>query len=122
LVHETIIDEFRDALVKHTKLPKLGEGNEEGVFLGPIQNTMQFEKVKGFFADIEKESMKVAVGGTNPGGKGYFITPTIIDRPAENSRLVLEEPFGKHISSGATFLLLMHLDFRSHRSTSKLRK
>ncbi len=56
---------------------------------------MQFERVKGFFADIEKEGMNVAVGGENPGGKGYFITPTIIDRPAENSRLVLEEPFGK---------------------------
>jgi len=94
LVHEKIIDEFRNALVKHTKLLKVGEGNEEGVFLGPIQNSMQFEKVKGFFADIEKEGMTVAVGGKNPGGKGYFITPTIIDRPAEDSRLVLEEPFG----------------------------
>ncbi|KAE9378650.1 putative aldehyde dehydrogenase [Stipitochalara longipes BDJ] len=94
LVHEKIIDEFRNALVKHTKLLKLGEGNEEGVFLGPIQNSMQFERVKGFFADIEKEGMNVAVGGKNPGGKGYFITPTIIDRPAEDSRLVLEEPFG----------------------------
>jgi len=58
---------------------------------------MQFERVKGFFADIEKEGMTVAVGGKNPSGKGYFITPTIIDRPAEDSRLVLEEPFGKHM-------------------------
>ncbi len=97
LVHEKIIDEFRNALVKHTKLLKVGEGNEEGVFLGPIQNSMQFERVKGFFADIEKEGMNVAVGGKNPGGKGYFITPTIIDRPAEDSRLVLEEPFGESI-------------------------
>ncbi|KAH8780427.1 putative aldehyde dehydrogenase [Hyaloscypha finlandica] len=94
LVHEKIIDEFRNALVKYTKLLKVGEGNEEGVFLGPIQNSMQFERVKGFFADIEKEGMTVAVGGKNPSGKGYFITPTIIDRPAEDSRLVLEEPFG----------------------------
>jgi acyl-CoA reductase-like NAD-dependent aldehyde dehydrogenase len=94
-VHEKIIDEFRDALVKHTRLLKVGEGNEEGVFLGPVQNSMQFERVKGFFADIEKEGMNIAVGGKNPGGKGYFITPTIIDRPAEDSRLVLEEPFGK---------------------------
>ncbi|TVY81688.1 putative aldehyde dehydrogenase FUS7 [Lachnellula suecica] len=94
LVHEKIITKFRDALVKHTKALKVGEGNEEGVFLGPVQNLMQFERVKGFFADIEKDSLKVAVGGKNPGGKGYFITPTIIDQPAEDSRLVVEEPFG----------------------------
>jgi acyl-CoA reductase-like NAD-dependent aldehyde dehydrogenase len=121
-VHEKIIDEFRNALVKHTKLLKLGEGNEEGVFLGPIQNSMQFERVKGFFADIEKEGMNVAVGGKNPGGKGYFITPTIIDRPAEDSRLVIEEPFGKQISSPLNFCQLTHLNFRPYRSTSQLCK
>jgi len=93
-VHEKIIDQFRDAIVKHTKTLKLGEGNEEGVFLGPIQNKMQYERVKGFFDDAQSEKMNIAVGGVNPTGKGYFITPTIIDRPSETSRLVLEEPFG----------------------------
>ncbi|KAH6680672.1 putative aldehyde dehydrogenase [Halenospora varia] len=93
-VHEKIIDQFRDAMVKHTKSLKFGEGHEEGVFLGPVQNSMQYERVKGFFSEIESEGMKVAVGGTNPTGKGYFITPTIIDRPAETSRIVAEEPFG----------------------------
>ena len=93
-VHEKIIDKFRDAMVEFTKTLKMGEGNEEGVFLGPIQNSMQYEKVKGFFADVEKEGYNVAVGGKNPDGPGYFITPTIIDRPREDSKLVREEPFG----------------------------
>ena len=94
-VHEKIIDEFRDAMVRYTKTLKLGEGNEEGVFLGPIQNKMQYDRVQGFFDDAKKEKMNIAVGGVNPSGKGYYITPTIVDRPAEDSRLVLEEPFGK---------------------------
>lgn len=55
---------------------------------------MQYERVKGFFSDIEKENWKVAAGGKVPGGPGYFITPTIIDRPSETSRIVVEEPFG----------------------------
>ncbi|KAH7346225.1 putative aldehyde dehydrogenase [Rhexocercosporidium sp. MPI-PUGE-AT-0058] len=93
-VHEKIIDEFRDAMVRYTKTLKLGEGNEEGVFLGPIQNKMQYDRVKSFFKDAESEKMNIAVGGVNPSGKGYFITPTIVDRPAEDSRLVVEEPFG----------------------------
>lgn len=55
---------------------------------------MQYEKVKTLFADIKTENWKVAVGGKNPEGKGYFITPTIIDRPPLDSRIVKEEPFG----------------------------
>ena len=56
---------------------------------------MQFERVKGFFADIEKEHWDVAVGGKiESGGEGYFINPTIIDNPADDSRIVVEEPFG----------------------------
>ncbi|OAL27793.1 hypothetical protein AYO20_09646 [Fonsecaea nubica] len=93
-VHEKIFEQFRDKMVEHTKTLKLGEGFEKDVFLGPIQNSMQYERVKGFFNDIEKEQYNVAVGGKNPDGPGYFITPTIIDRPKEDSRLVVEEPFG----------------------------
>lgn len=57
---------------------------------------MLYERVKGFFSDIAKEDWKVAVGGNNPEGKGYFITPTIIDRPDPNSRIVKEESFGEY--------------------------
>ena len=84
-------------MVKFTKTLKMGDGNEADVFLGPINNSMQYERVKGFFGDIEKEKYNVAVGGKNPEGPGYFITPTIIDRPAEDSRIVTEEPFGEQL-------------------------
>ena len=77
---------------------KVGAGTDADVFLGPIQNSMQYERVKGFFSDIKKEKWNVAVGGINPEGPGYFITPTIIDRPDEDSRIVREEPFGKFLT------------------------
>merc|ERR1711939_190702 len=93
-VHESIYEQFRDEAVKFAKSIKSGEGNEEGVFLGPVQNSMQFEKVKTFFSDIEKEKGNVAVGGKNEDKPGYFITPTIIDNPADDSRIATEEPFG----------------------------
>jgi len=66
----------------------------DGVFLGPIQNSMQYDRVQGFFDDIEKQGQKVAVGGKVSDSNGYFINPTIIDSPKEDSRLVVEEPFG----------------------------
>jgi acyl-CoA reductase-like NAD-dependent aldehyde dehydrogenase len=81
-------------MVEYTKSLQMGDGFKEGVFLGPVQNSMQYERVCGFFDDVEKQGYKVAVGGKVPTSEGYFITPTIIDNPREDSRIVVEEPFG----------------------------
>ncbi|KAN0098912.1 aldehyde dehydrogenase [Hyaloscypha variabilis] len=91
-IHESIYAEFRAAMVEATKKMKVGDGFTNGVFLGPIQNEIQYDRVRGFFDDIEKEGQCVAVGGIIEKSTGYFIKPTIIDNPAETSRLVLEEP------------------------------
>ncbi|KAH8669117.1 putative aldehyde dehydrogenase [Xylariales sp. PMI_506] len=94
-VHESIHEQFRDAMVKYVQTLKIGEGHEEGVFMGPIQNATQYERVKGFFADVEWDNLHVAVGGKNDEyNAGFFINPTIIDKPADDSRIVIEEPFG----------------------------
>lgn len=95
-VHESIFEEFRDAMVKHIKAYTVGDGSQTGVSHGPVQNSMQYERVKTYFDDIEKQGWKVAVGGKiEPLANGYYITPTVIDRPAEDSRIAVEEPFGK---------------------------
>ncbi|KAJ4013737.1 hypothetical protein NW752_005448 [Fusarium irregulare] len=95
-VHESIYEKFRDAVVKHVKNYKLGDGSSEETSHGPVQNEMQYNRVKTFFEDIEKQGWKVATGGkfeTAP-KNGYYITPTVIDNPPEDSRIVVEEPFG----------------------------
>jgi acyl-CoA reductase-like NAD-dependent aldehyde dehydrogenase len=56
---------------------------------------MQYSRAKTFFDDIEKQGWKVAAGGRIEPSTGYMVTPTIIDRPPDNSRIVVEEPFGK---------------------------
>lgn len=77
----------------------MDEGNEPDVFLGPIQNSIQYERVKDFFQDVEDEKYSVAASGKNPDGPGYFIAPTVMDRPAEDSCLVVEESFGKYLAT-----------------------
>lgn len=97
-VHESIFEQFRDAMVKHIKAYTVGDGSQTGVSHGPVQNSMQYERVKTYFDDIEKQGWKVAVGGKiEPLANGYYITPTVIDRPPEDSRIVVEEPFGKRM-------------------------
>lgn len=96
-VHDAIYDQFRDAMVRHVRAYALGDGAQPGVTHGPLQNAMQYDRVKTFFDDIERQGWKVAVGGKIEAApeKGYYIAPTVIDRPPEDSRIVVEEPFGK---------------------------
>jgi acyl-CoA reductase-like NAD-dependent aldehyde dehydrogenase len=113
-IHEKIYDEFRDKMVEFTKTNiKTGAGTEAGVVVGPLQNKMQwvlthprlfaepytdcrrFDKVKDMYAQIEKSNWKAALAGSaTQSSEGYFITPAIIDNPPEDSRIVVEEPFG----------------------------
>ncbi|KAF2201629.1 aldehyde dehydrogenase-like protein [Delitschia confertaspora ATCC 74209] len=94
-IHESIYNEFLQEMVKATKAMKVGSSDEEGVALGPIQNPMQFEKVKEFFADSKAKGYKFAVGEPDVAPpKGFFVQPTIIDNPPNDSRIIQEEPFG----------------------------
>ena len=63
--------------------------------LGPMQNEMQYKRVKDFFRDTIDKGYKFALGsGEVKESKGFFIDPTIIDNPPEDSMVVQEEAFG----------------------------
>ncbi|KAL4910574.1 hypothetical protein BDW74DRAFT_141403 [Aspergillus multicolor] len=95
-VHESIYEPFLKAAVSYAKTVPVGPGTEEGNFMGPLQNSMQYEKVKGFFADLSQDQLSLSHSDTQPFDDkgGFFIRPTIIDRPDERSRIATEEQFG----------------------------
>lgn len=93
-MHESIYEPFVEALVNFAKTLKVGPSEEEGVMLGPVQNEMQYEKVKDIFEDTQSKGYKFALGGPVEPSAGFFIQPTIIDNPPEDSRIVQDEPFG----------------------------
>ncbi|KAK7430967.1 hypothetical protein QQZ08_002496 [Neonectria magnoliae] len=95
-VHASIYKELLGEIVRVSENLLIGDGLKEGVMLGPLQNNMQYEKVKEFLADIESQGLKVATGTRYASTivKGYFIAPTIVDNPPEDSKIVMEEPFG----------------------------
>ena len=93
-IHEDIYDEMLKKMVEFTKTIKVG-APDSGALLGPIQNPMQYEKVKGFFQDTKEKGYKFAVGEPDvASGKGFYVQPTIIDNPPNDSRIIQEEPFG----------------------------
>ncbi|WP_315728935.1 MULTISPECIES: aldehyde dehydrogenase family protein [unclassified Bradyrhizobium] len=92
-VHESVYDDVCNELVTIAKNTVVDDGAKQGTKLGPLQNKMQYEKVKAFLEDAHKNG-KVIAGGAAMDRPGYFIEPTIVRDIKEGSKLVDEEQFG----------------------------
>lgn len=92
-VHESIYDEMCAELAKLAEDAIIGDGLEQGTQLGPLQNKMQYDKVKDLIEDARKDG-EIIAGGTTPDQKGFFIRPTIVRDIEDGARLVDEEQFG----------------------------
>lgn len=92
-VHESIYDEMCAELAQLAEDAIIGDGLEQGTQLGPLQNKMQYDKVKDLIEDA-RGTGNIIAGGTTPDQKGYFIRPTIVRDIEDGTRLVDEEQFG----------------------------
>ena len=93
-IHADVYESLKNALTDIAESAKVGAGTDEGVQLGPIQNRPQYERVLDLIRDATEQGYNFATGGLPGEQKGYFVSPTIIDNPPENSRIVQEEQFG----------------------------
>lgn len=92
-VHESIYDEMCGELARIASVAVVDEGMKPGTQLGPVQNRMQYEKLKELLAVAPSEG-KVIAGGIALDRPGYFIAPTIVSGIKQGARLVEEEQFG----------------------------
>jgi len=92
-VHKDIYDKFLAVAVAAVDSVTWGDPSDAGNYLGPTQNEMQFEKVKSIYDDVQERGYKVAIGGKVAKGKGYFVEPSLIDNPPNDSRIMTEEQF-----------------------------
>jgi acyl-CoA reductase-like NAD-dependent aldehyde dehydrogenase len=92
-VPEALYDAVCNELAKLAKDAVVGDGMDPNTQIGPIQNKMQFEKVKGYLDDARSRG-KIIAGGAVLDRPGYFIPPTIVRDIPDDARLVREEQFG----------------------------
>ncbi|KAG7406120.1 putative aldehyde dehydrogenase FUS7 [Fusarium oxysporum f. sp. rapae] len=69
-------------------------GNDPAIIFPDVNVDKVAEKVAFYTFLNSGQGWKVATGGKIDPSPGYFITPTVIDRPPDDSRIVVEEPFG----------------------------
>lgn len=95
-IHNDIYDAFHTEFTTTVKNYTVGNGINKGTFLGPVQNRAQYDRVKEFLEDIHSNKQSVSTGGSilETKGSGYFIQPTVVDNPSDDSKIVREEPFG----------------------------
>jgi acyl-CoA reductase-like NAD-dependent aldehyde dehydrogenase len=93
-VHDSIYDAVCSALVEFAKTIPMGDGMDEKVQLGPIQNEMQFNRVTELVEDAKKHGSRILCGGARIGTTGYFYPITFVADVKEGVRLVDEEQFG----------------------------
>ncbi|WP_434681533.1 aldehyde dehydrogenase family protein [Pseudomonas sp. R1-18] len=93
-VHRSYHPAFVSAFVDYARQQKMGNGMDHDVTIGPVQNKMQFDKVRTFLDDIQRNGQDVVLGGSvDESRPGYFIPVTIVDNPPEDAMIVQQEQF-----------------------------
>jgi acyl-CoA reductase-like NAD-dependent aldehyde dehydrogenase len=85
-IHQDIYPQMLAALQKATDDLSTGDPTQKGVMIGPLQNKMQYDKVKTLYKESNLDE--------GFSGKGFYLKPTIVDSPPESSKLMLEEQMG----------------------------
>ncbi len=93
LVHRSLAAEFAQRLSARFADLSVGPG-AEGHDVGPLIAASAVDKVDELVADATDRGAQVVVGGSRPGGKGYFYPPTVLAGTPADARCVTEEIFG----------------------------
>ncbi|MDF9839992.1 MULTISPECIES: CoA-acylating methylmalonate-semialdehyde dehydrogenase [unclassified Paenibacillus] len=101
VVHEAIADELVGRLIQAADGLKIGDGREDGVFLGPVIREANKERtIRYIEKGIEEQAELVRDGRKDSAaaGAGYFLGPTIFDRVQPGMTIWQDEIFAPLLS------------------------
>ncbi|AUW59652.1 NAD-dependent succinate-semialdehyde dehydrogenase [Sphingobium sp. SCG-1] len=93
-VQKGVAAEFTDKFAKALSSRVLGDGLDAGTTMGPLAHDRRVRAMEGFVADAVSRGAEVVVGGAALKGDGHFFEPTVLFNTPDESRIMLEEPFG----------------------------
>jgi acyl-CoA reductase-like NAD-dependent aldehyde dehydrogenase len=93
-VPDSLYERMCSSLKALAESTPVGNGLDENVVFGPLQNRMQYDKVVALVEDAKTRGARVLCGGTPPGGPGFFYPLTLVADIDDGTRLVDEEQFG----------------------------
>ncbi|ARQ14455.1 aldehyde dehydrogenase (NAD(+)) protein (plasmid) [Rhizobium etli] len=93
-VHDSIYEEVCRDLADYASKIVIGDGLDEASILGPVQNEIQFNKVRELVEDARAHGGRILTGGAPMDRPGYFYPITLVADVDHGVRLVDEEQFG----------------------------
>jgi len=90
-------DAFLDALVEQARATRTGPPDDAEAAYGPLNNSNQLARVKGFVERTPGHA-KVVTGGQQVGDRGYFYEATVIDGLEQKDEMIQDEIFGPVIT------------------------
>ena len=97
LVPESMLDDATKHAVAAAEAMSTGDPQNEEIFLGPISNKTQYEKVQTLIQEGIDEGAQLACGGMGrPDGieRGFFVKPTVFTNVHNKMKVAQEEIFG----------------------------
>lgn len=98
IVHRDVYQAFKTKLLDKVKMIRVGDGMENGVWMGPCANENQMKTVLEYIRIGKEEGATLVLGGNKieePGlREGYFVEPTVFEGVIPKMRIAREEIFG----------------------------
>lgn len=93
-IERSVFDEVVDGVCSYAENIVLGPGVDPNTEMGPLVSDEQMRRVLGYLDAGRADGAVAATGGEKHGGKGYFVTPTVLTETRPEMSVVREEIFG----------------------------
>lgn len=87
---DTLVSGFEQAV----KSLSVGPGMSPDAFINPLASRAHCDKVQTFLDEAKSQNAELITGSAGPGGKGYYVSPTLVVNPTASLKLTREEVFG----------------------------
>lgn len=93
-IHDDVYDRFTRQLAEAVNALKVGNGQDEGVVVGPLIEAAAVKKVREHVEDALAKGAEILAGGQPHALGGNFWQPTVLGECHEQMQLAQEETFG----------------------------
>lgn len=93
-VVKDVAKEFIEKFVQKTEALRVGDPKSEDTDVGPLVNKDGIERIEELVNDAVKNGAVVLTGGKRIKDKGYFYSPTVLDKVTPKMKVAREETFG----------------------------
>ncbi|KAK2008448.1 aldehyde dehydrogenase [Colletotrichum eremochloae] len=93
-VHESVYEDFIERFTGEVASFSVNNDPNSPSLFGPLSNKTQYDAVSDIARHYRKHGSNIITSKLPPDSKGFWIPPTIVTKPPEDSILVQEEQFG----------------------------